>query len=126
MRRGEILSGFKSQSFRQSNNRKNNMQFRLHTFYTTSALECNLEKVLEQVPTGWSSILTSGFEEMFKAGWDGEIRQIKEKFGSLRLYLQNSNEEIETIVRRMEEQTEDICCVCGEPATKHSSGWYMH
>lgn len=86
----------------------------------------DFEDVMAEVPEGWRAILHKGFEEMFVLGWDGGIRQIKEKFGSLRLYVQNGSNELEEIISRMEEETENVCSVCGAPKTKTANGWIRY
>lgn len=40
-------------------------------------------------------------------------RQVKEKFGGLRYYIQNSNDEINHLIREAEEKSYGICDVCG-------------
>lgn len=103
------------------------MQFYLvNLWYGERGEVLDFDTLMTQVPTGWKSILHKGFQEMFHLGWDGEIRQIKEKFGSLRLYVQNETSEIEEIISRMEDETESVCSVCGGPRTKTSSGWIKH
>lgn len=86
----------------------------------------NLEDVLSHVPKGWHGLLTKGFKQMFDLGWDGTIVQIKEKFGSLRIYLPaNTSQEIRMIVDLMENKTSNVCSECGEKATHTSSGWVL-
>ena len=56
-----------------------------------------------------------------------EVRQIKEKFGSLRFYYTGSNDEIiRTMVREAEEQTEIICEKCGKRGSTlvDNGKWY--
>ena len=89
-------------------------------------LAATLDDVLLHIPIGWHNMLEDGFKRMFEAGWDGHITQIKEKFGGLRLYIENASEEAWDIVEELEEHSLEICCVCGEKATKRSSGWVMY
>lgn len=84
-----------------------------------------VEQVLKELPSGWHETIITGFSKMYDAGWTGEILQIKEKFGMLRIYLREYTDVIDGIVSDMEEKTGEICCVCGEPSTKISSGWQM-
>lgn len=55
-----------------------------------------------------------------------EIFQIKEKFGGLRIYLDNAPEYVKEKVRKAEELSKKICEVCGSPidvVTYSKNGW---
>lgn len=88
--------------------------------------EVDLEDVLGYVPNTWHPIITKLIEDMFEAGWDGNITQVKEKFGGLRFYIQSGNDKIFDLIDDAEQATEEICIICGEPATTISAGWYTH
>ena len=61
--------------------------------------------------------------------------QVKEKFGSLRFYydiINKSNNNFDTkelykqvneLIDNAEQQSWDICCFCGKPATQTTAGW---
>lgn len=51
------------------------------------------------------------------------IMQIKEKYGSLTVYLQGYSEEIDKVLRKYERLSRRTCVSCGKPATKISRGW---
>lgn len=52
------------------------------------------------------------------------IVQIKEKFGSLRFYVRNSNERVYTLIGFAESMASRTCEVCGKPGTMDSiGGW---
>ena len=51
------------------------------------------------------------------------ITQIKEKFGGLRWYDQNTTNEILSIIAKYEDLSYKTCISCGKPATKISKGW---
>ena len=57
------------------------------------------------------------------------IDQLKEKFGSIRLYYSlhyadhSVDEGIDNIIRKYEELSEHTCCICGGEATLMSKGW---
>ena len=71
---------------------------------------------------GWDRILREMFQELFTAGWDGEISQIKEKYGTLRVYLgftkQYDDDELYKIVFKYEKLSETVCEVCGADGAK--------
>lgn len=70
---------------------------------------------------GWKSILEKMFEELFAAGWDGELAQVKEKFGLLRVYLGEYTPGLAEIVDRAETESSKVCEKCGRDA-KTSAG----
>lgn len=99
--------------------------------YDPKTSTTSLEAILKNLPEGWHSIIRDGFQRMIDAGWLGQVEQCKEKFGSLRLYINSQTVEgmdssvIDKIVEEIENQTCIICSVCGAPSTKHSTGWIM-
>lgn len=57
--------------------------------------------------------------EYFKAS------QVKEKYGTLRLYLFSGTDEMFKITEKLELESETICEICGKEAVLDSnSGWY--
>jgi hypothetical protein len=49
--------------------------------------------------------------------------QVKEKFGSLRLYMNNETPYISGAIAMAESMSGHICEVCGEPGQRRSGGW---
>lgn len=49
--------------------------------------------------------------------------QIKEKYGTLRLYTNWVVGDLDKVLLKYEHMSEDICIGCGAPATKVSLGW---
>lgn len=66
---------------------------------------------------GWFSILwelsraISGHAE--RAGLDPVVRQVKEKFGELRVYVEGGDDEIERLVEEAVELSRGTCGACG-------------
>ena len=55
-----------------------------------------------------------------------QISQIKEKFGSLRIYLSSEPEYLEKMILKAEHESEKTCEICGAKGTnKEINGWYM-
>lgn len=52
-----------------------------------------------------------------------EVVQVKEKFGGLRFYCDNSTHEILELVRIAEEKSYKTCEVCGKPGKVRNNGW---
>jgi len=48
--------------------------------------------------------------------------QVKEKFGSLRFYLSHGLEGMEELIDKAEDQSENICDMCGVPGDMHTDG----
>jgi hypothetical protein len=51
------------------------------------------------------------------------IGQIKEKFGGLRVYMDNTNDEIEGAIHMAENMSFKTCDTCGLPGKVGGSGW---
>lgn len=94
----------------------------------------------DMVPQGWKNLiidLSQELLELFQKNnidpYRFHIEQLKEKFGTIRLYhnFDNSSSEVseeiyqgvEDIIRKYEELSEHTCCVCGKEATLISKGW---
>jgi hypothetical protein len=75
---------------------------------------------------GWEKLLDKAFGELKALGWSGEIYQVKEKFGTLRMYVdKNGKEEFREIIQRAEEESGRTCEVCGSPGTTGGKGWIL-
>lgn len=49
--------------------------------------------------------------------------QIKEKFGLLRVYVGNTNDEMQAIIHSYENKSRFICLLCGKPSKFHHDDW---
>jgi hypothetical protein len=73
---------------------------------------------------GWKDLLDRAFTKMKAAGWNSAIHQVKEKFGTLRLYCeQDGRPEIEAIIREAEEESARTCEMCGKPGRARKLSW---
>lgn len=63
---------------------------------------------------GWWPLIDELIEDLKKLGWDGQITQIKEKFGGLRFYISEGSMEIFDRIAKAEADSYHICEVCGE------------
>lgn len=68
-----------------------------------------------EVGPGWYDLLDKLFETMISMGWDKNLRQVKEKFGSLRVYVGKTDSGIYNLINKTEKQSEKICETCGAP-----------
>ena len=77
------------------------------------------------VGPGWYGLIKNLIEEAIKAGWNKEVCQVKEKFASLRFYVNSAPSEVHDIIHKYEVVSQSICEECGEPGEIHQiSGWY--
>jgi len=77
------------------------------------------------VGPGWVPILDRLAEDLVKMGWDRDLNQVKEKFGTLRFYIGNSTDEMEKRIDQAEDETAVTCEECGDPATLKGRGWVV-
>ena len=79
---------------------------------------------------GWNDILENMFKEFIKENIKLRISQIKEKYGSLRVYIEfpgsmEDYSKTEKIIHKAEEESRKTCELCGKKATvKNVKGWY--
>lgn len=70
---------------------------------------------------GWRGIVVPLIEEL--AEYDGDIFQIKEKFGGLRFYFSGGPDSFHQKVDNAEEKSYQICQKCGKPGRPRYGGW---
>ena len=81
-----------------------------------------VEELCTGIGEGWHPLLRDIVAQLFAIGWDGQIVQVKEKFGGLRVYIEG-NDEQQKLVAKMAHHSYDICEDCGEPGTLRQGGW---
>lgn len=78
---------------------------------------------------GWNGLLYVMFEAIEKAQVRGDVPedfrwgQIKEKFGTIRLYYPPSLPEFEQLVHCIDRASAITCEVCGQPGQLFTEGW---
>jgi hypothetical protein len=91
--------------------------------------EATLEDLQAQVGPGWADIVKDMAEDLERIGWNGEVDQIKEKFGGLRFYFGSGGipEGWHNIAWAIESYYEGkslvACELCGKPGERRGSGW---
>jgi len=65
------------------------------------------------VGDGWAELVDRQFVDLRTLGWDGRLIQIKEKYGTLCVYLAGSTMEMEDRILAAEEESATICEICG-------------
>jgi hypothetical protein len=78
------------------------------------------------VGTGWFPIIKDLIEDLIKLGWNKQLCQVKEKFGGLRFYINDGNNEIFKRITEAEKQSYETCEKCGEKGElRKYLGWYL-
>lgn len=99
--------------------------------YRPAKLQRTFAEVAGGVGPGWAPILEDLFVKLFELGWGGEVQQIKEKFGDLRLYLgcnlsgRAFSDIFDDVVEAAEARSAQFCERCGEPGRHRGSGWIL-
>ena len=62
---------------------------------------------------GWLMLIQNLIKELIEIGWNKEIRQIKEKFASLRFYTNGLPDGGFEIIHKYEELSFQTCEICG-------------
>jgi hypothetical protein len=65
--------------------------------------------------------LVTEFEQA--SGLQFEILQVKEKFGGLRVYVNDANDAIHQRIETAIQESFHTCEVCGQPGTLREGGW---
>jgi hypothetical protein len=76
------------------------------------------------VGDGWVPILDRLAHDLVEMGWDRDLHQTKEKFGTLRFYIGAETEEMSDRIRVAEEESARTCEVCGAPGSLRTIGWH--
>jgi len=82
-----------------------------------------------EIGNGWLQVFKKYLPELSKEILDNELKdfkivQVKEKFGSIRIYTQYTTEGVETIINKIEAECETTCEECGSPEGKfRQDGW---
>lgn len=81
-----------------------------------------------EIGDGWYKPLASAFDrlqERLEAGAFVRLTQVKEKYGTLRIYVSTNDDTCDEIADEAEDRSSKICELCGEPGCLvRRSGWY--
>lgn len=80
----------------------------------------------EGVKEGWFELVYGFLKEISKKHFV-DILQIKEKFGTLRIYVMSDDEEVYNIAVKYEKESAKTCLTCGKPGslTNKSHGYWL-
>jgi len=81
------------------------------------------------VGEGWYPIVAKLVREIKEIdeelGTQSRVVQIKEKFGALRFYLDDAQNEHYKMISRAENESTQTCEECGAPGKMYSDGWIL-
>lgn len=72
---------------------------------------------------GWYGLVMILIDKAVDAGWNKEICQVKEKFGTLRFYINGASTEVHNIISKYENLSYKICEDCGSAGEQRTGGW---
>lgn len=79
---------------------------------------------LFSINKGWRDLVFNCTRELVNAGWNKNLLQIKEKFGSLRYYIGSATEEQHKIISKYERLSYKTCQRCGSTdSVSQTEGW---
>lgn len=76
--------------------------------------------------SGWNKLICDLIQNLIDIGWNKEIAQIKEKYGTLRFYPGSCTDEQWKLIEEAEKKSATICEYCGdtENVKLYKDGWY--
>jgi hypothetical protein len=72
---------------------------------------------------GWFRLLWTLSEGLEKTGFNGQVTQVKEKYGGLRFYVSYATDEQYNLIDKAEEVSLKVCEVCGRLGKTRGYGW---
>ncbi len=78
----------------------------------------------QSVGPGWHDLLVRLVTDLLALGWNGEVSQVKEKFGGLRFYINAGTSELWDRIDVAESESLRTCEECGKPGSmRNKRGW---
>ena len=98
-------------------------KIKLLNLYKREYAVVDVATVQKEVGPGWGGIIERLIPDLFALGWNGEINQVKEKFGTLRFYIGAASDEMWKRVSQAEVESESVCEECGAPGEARPGSW---
>jgi hypothetical protein len=80
------------------------------------------EDIKAEIGPGWHPIIERLVNDLLKLGWNGKVLQVKEKFGGLRFYIEQTDDVLHERIDIAKEEAYRTCGTCGKPGVP-SGGW---
>lgn len=84
-----------------------------------------IEDLQLSVGPGWSKLIAELVRDLEQLGWDGEVHQVKEKFGGLRFYIDYGSDAVNKRIETAEKLSFETCEQCGEPGKRRMLGTWI-
>jgi hypothetical protein len=75
------------------------------------------------VSPGWVELLDRLVVDIKALGWDGDLHQVKEKFGGLRFYIGAGTPAMDERIDAAERESLRTCDMCGALGKLRAGGW---
>jgi hypothetical protein len=76
------------------------------------------------VGNGWFPLIKELIEDLIALGWNKQTCQVKEKFGSMRFYINEGSDEVFNRITKAERDSYETCETCGEKGElRRDLGW---
>lgn len=95
----------------------------MNVTWTWTGLPATLDEIQAQVYPGWHPILARLVDDLLSLGWDGQVTQVKEKFGGLQFYIKQKSDVLRDRIHVAQEEAYRTCEICGRPGLPRSGGW---
>lgn len=79
---------------------------------------------LKSVGAGWAPLVHRVFDAVENTKASVKIIQVKEKYAGLRIYTDYVNEELDAVIRQVENESFTLCEICGQPGKVRGDRWY--
>jgi hypothetical protein len=84
-----------------------------------------VEEVVLGVGPGWRPLIRTLMRDLRALGWDGQVHQVKEKFGELRFHVGATTSAVFDRIDEATRESRTICERCGRPGSQRAvRGWY--
>lgn len=80
----------------------------------------DLNRISIDINGGWYPLVIELIRELNENGWNKQVSCIKQKYASLRFYI---DEPFDEIIEKYEERSEHICEICAEKGKIRYGGW---
>lgn len=78
-----------------------------------------------EVEPGWFPLIKDLISDLIKMGWNREVIQVKEKFGTLRFYINEGTDDIHRRIAKAEMESATICEATGKHGKlRNDLGWW--
>lgn len=74
---------------------------------------------------GWAALVETACRLLSESGGDVVFAQIKEKYGTLRIYVNGGSDYIFGVIDAVEALSARVCEVCGSPGSVRPGGWIV-